>query len=538
MGITELGDLRKVFLYDTTLRDGSQRSGISFSVEDKLKITRLLDDFGVSYIEGGWPGSNPKDVAYFQRVQSLKLKNAKIAAFGSTRRAGQSVETDPNLGALLEAKTPVVTVVGKSSPFQVSEVLQTTLEENIKMISESVRWLKEHGKEVIYDAEHFFDGYRGDAEYALSTIHAAYEAGADTVVLCDTNGGTLSDRMREVVSAVRASFPGALGIHTHNDSELAVANTLAAVQAGCVHVQGTINGYGERCGNANLMSVIPNLQLKLGYVCVPEQGLTHLAQLSAKVSEIANLNPDNHAAFVGAAAFAHKGGIHVAAVEKNSASYEHIPPERVGNRRTFVISELSGRGNIRVRASELGLKLQGNEKAVLDKIKELEHQGFQFENAEGTFELLLRRDDPAYKSPFEVVDMMVVSERRRGDVLSVEAMVKLRVGDELFHTVCEGNGPVNALDGAMRKALMASYPALADLKLADFKVRILDPDKATGATTRVTLEAAAAGERWSTVGVSQNIIEASFEALSDSYELFLLRRSEQPVPAGNGNGQA
>ena len=523
-------------MYDTTLRDGSQRAGISFSVEDKLKITILLDQVGISYIEGGWPGSNPKDCSYFQRVRDLKLGCAKVSAFGSTRRAGQEVEQDSNLKALLDAKTPVVALVGKSWTLHVSEVLRTSLDENIEMISESVRYLKSHGREVVYDAEHFFDGYAADHQYALATIMAAYEAGADTVVLCDTNGGGTPDRVSEIVRSVRKSFPGVLGIHNHNDGELAVANSLVAVQAGCIQVQGTINGYGERCGNANLISIIANLQLKLGYHCVSEEGLKHLTQVSHKVSEIANLNPDNHAAYVGASAFAHKGGIHVAAVEKNPLSYEHVIPESIGNHRTFVISELSGRGNVRVRASELGLKLQGNEKVILDKIKDLESRGFQLENAEGTFELLVRQDDPAYRPPFEVTDMMVVSERRRGDALSVEAMVKVKVGEDVFHTVCEGNGPVNALDGAMRKALVPSFPELASVRLADYKVRILDPDKATGATTRVTLEAASGLDRWSTVGVAQNIIEASFKALVDSYELYLLRSQDRTAGArGNGD---
>ncbi|NLF25390.1 MAG: citramalate synthase [Deltaproteobacteria bacterium] len=534
MNDTEASTLKRVFLYDTTLRDGSQRAGISFSISDKLKITKLLDLLGVSYIEGGWPGSNPKDCAYFKKVRELDLKHAKIAAFGSTRRTGQTVEEDSNLKALLDAHTPVVTLVGKTWTLHVNEILRASLDENINMISESVQYLKSHGREVIYDAEHFFDGYLADPQYAISTLMAAYEAGADAVVLCDTNGGSTPDRIGDIVQTVRSSFPGLLGIHTHNDSELAVANSLAAVQAGCSQVQGTINGYGERCGNANLISIIANLQLKLGFNCVPEEGLRLLSQVSNKVCEIANLNPDNHAAFVGSSAFAHKGGIHVAAVEKNPCSYEHIDPEVVGNRRTFVISELSGRGNVRVRAAELGLKLQGNEKAVLNKIKELESEGFQLENAEGTFELLVRQDDPAYQAPFEVIDMMVVSERRRGDVLSVEAMIKLKVGSEIFHTVCDGNGPVHALDGAIRKALVPAFPELAQVRLADYKVRILDPDKATGATTRVTLEATSGSDRWSTVGVAQNIIDASFRALADSYELYLLRnRATGGVMEGN-----
>lgn len=514
---------QKIEIYDTTLRDGSQRRGISFSVEDKLKITRLLDEMGVTYIEGGWPGSNPKDSEYFKRVGELNLQCATIAAFGSTRRASVKVEEDANLKALLEADTPAVTLVGKSWTFHVTEILRTTLDENLAMISESVRYMKDQGKQVIYDAEHFFGGYFADPDYAVATVLAAQEAGADTIVICDTNGGTLPNQVREVLQAIKPQIRVRLGIHAHNDCELAVSNSLAAVEIGCTQVQGTVNGYGERCGNANLVSIIPNLQIKMGYSCVPEENLEKLTQLSRKVSNIANLNPDKHAAYVGSAAFAHKGGIHVAAVEKSHASYEHIEPELIGNRRSFLISELSGRGNIRVRAKELGLKLEGNEKAVLDKIKELEHQGFQFENAEGTFELLLRRDKPGYEVPFERMDMMVVSECRRGSMLMVEAMVKLKVNGKVFHTVCEGDGPVHALDGAMRKALVPTYPQLAEVRLVDYKVRILDPDKATAATTRVTIEATAGGERWSTVGVSYNIIDASYQALADSLELYLTR---------------
>ena len=516
---------KKVALYDTTLRDGSQRRGISYSLQDKLKITRLLDEARFDYIEGGWPGSNPKDCAYFQRVQEISLQHAKITAFGATRRHSVGVEDDENLNALLQAQTPVIALVGKSWDFHVHEVLRTTLEENLVMIEESVRWMKEHGKEVVYDAEHFFDGYAANPDYTLSTIRAAHAGGADVIVLCDTNGGSLPPRIESVVKAVKAALPCRLGIHAHNDGGLAAANSLMAVTAGCEQVQGTVNGYGERCGNADLITIIPNLQLKMGYRCIPDEGLRKLTDLSLKVSGIANLNPDKHAPFVGSAAFAHKGGIHVAAVEKAASSYEHIEPEVVGNQRTFVISELSGRGNIRLRATELGLKLQGNEKAVLDKIKELEHKGFQFENAEGTFELLLRKDDANYRAPFECLDMMVVSERRGKHVLTVEAMVKLKVNGEIIHTVSEGDGPVHALDKAMRKALAPIFPALQKVHLADYKVRILDPDKATGATTRVTIEAASNGDRWSTVGVSYNIIDASFIALADSYELFLLRNN-------------
>jgi len=520
--------MTNIKLYDTTLRDGSQGRGISFSVEDKLKITALLDESGFDYIEGGWPGSNPKDCEFFKRVRDVVLKHAKMAAFGSTRRHSIDVEDDENLKLLLLAQTPVVALVGKTWDFHVKEVLRTSLEENLAMISESIRWMKEHGKEVILDAEHFFDGYRVNPDYALETLKVACQAGVDTITLCDTNGGTLTWKIQEIVSSVKEILAKqgmhvTLGIHVHNDAGLAVANTLAAVMAGCTHIQGTINGYGERCGNANLISIIPNLQLKMGYNCLSTLGLKSLADLSLKVSGIANLNPDKQAPYVGSSAFAHKGGIHVAAVEKNSASYEHIDPSLVGNKRTFVISELSGRGNIRMRAAELGLKLQGNEKAVLEKIKELEHKGFQFENAEGTFELLLRKDSPDYKPPFEKVDMMVVSECRRNSVFTVEAMVKLKIGDEITHTVGEGVGPVNALDQALRKALIPYFPKLNNVNLIDYKVRILDPDQATGATTRVTIEASSPSEQWSTVGVSYNIIDASYAALIDSYELFILK---------------
>ena len=511
-------------LYDTTLRDGSQMQGISFSIDDKIKIVQLLDATSIDYIECGWPGSNPKDCEFFKKIKNIPLKHSKISAFGSTRKHSINVEDDENLKMLLSAETPVVALVGKSWDFHVKEVLRTTYEENLLMISESIKWMKENNKEVVYDAEHFFDGFIANPDYALSTIKAASEAGADTITLCDTNGGTLTNVIQEIVAKVLPEVRCRLGVHVHNDIGLAVANSLSAVMAGCTHVQGTINGYGERCGNANLITIIPNLQLKMGYDCIPEESLRGLTDLSIKISDIANLNPDKNAPYVGSAAFAHKGGIHVAAVEKDSASYEHIQPELVGNKRNFLISELSGRCNIRMRANELGMKLTGNEKAVLDKIKELEYQGFQFENAEGTFELLIRKDSPDYKPPFEKIDMMVVSECRRNTVFTVEATIKIKVGDKVAHTVGEGVGPVDALDQALRCALLPHFPKLADVNLVDYKVRILNPDKATGATTRVTIEAAALnGQRWSTVGVSHNIIEASYMALVDSYELFLLR---------------
>ncbi len=520
----------QIFLYDTTLRDGTQREGLSLSLADKLKIARELDRFGMHYIEGGWPGSNPKDAAFFAEAAKMEWKHAKIAAFGSTRRANSKPETDANLKALLDANTPVVTLVGKSWTLHVTEVLETTLEENLAMIRDSVALMKANGKEVIYDAEHFFDGFRADNSYALATINAAAEAGADWIVLCDTNGGSLPDWISAVVQQVKGKIKTQLGIHTHNDSELAVANSLAAIVAGCRQVQGTINGYGERCGNANLISIIPNLQLKMGMFCVLPDQLQRLTELSRTVSEIANLNPDEHAAYVGNSAFAHKGGIHVAAVAKVEHSYQHIDPVQIGNRKRVVISELSGRGNIKMRAEELGVESAGLERGVLERVKLLESKGFQFEAAEGSFELLVRRAAADYTAPFKLLDVVTIVEQRRGVEMQAEATVKLQIGEEIYHTAASGNGPVNALDQAMRKALLARYPELADVHLVDYKVRILDSESATGATTRVLIEAAMGEERWTTVGCSENIIEASWQALVDSLELPLVRaQSNQPV---------
>jgi 2-isopropylmalate synthase len=517
----------QVTLFDTTLRDGTQGEGLSLSVEDKLKIARLLDQFGVHFIEGGWPASNPKDSEFFRRASHLGLRHARLTAFGSTRRAGRPAEDDVNLRGLLEAQTPAVAIFGKSWLLHVARVLGTTPEENLSMIRDSIAFLKRHGKEVVYDAEHFFDGFRADRDYALECVSAAGEAGADWVVLCDTNGGSLPSWVREVVECVRRAVPATpLGIHTHNDGELAVANALAAVEAGCAQVQGTINGYGERCGNANLVSLIPALQVKMGLRCVSDESLARLTDLSRAVAEIANVNPEPRAPYVGASAFAHKGGVHVAAVEKVAASYEHVPPERVGNLRKVVVSELSGRVNVRLRADEMGLDARGCEPLVLARVKELESRGYQFEAAEGSFELLVRRSLPGHAAPFEVLDVVVIAERRRGSAMFAEATVKLRVGDCVVHEVAEGDGPVHALDRALRKALEPLHPGLRDVRLADYKVRILDPESATGARTRVLIEAACGKRRWSTVGVSQNIIEASCEALADSLELYLLREQE------------
>jgi 2-isopropylmalate synthase len=417
--------------------------------------------------------------------------------------------------------------VGKGSTLHVTEVLGTDLQENLNMIADSVAYMKEHGKEVIFDAEHFFDGYRANPEYALQTVKTAADAGADWVVLCDTNGGSLPGWVSHVVSRVFAEVGDKVGVHVHNDGELAVANSLAAVEAGARHVQGTVNGYGERCGNANLISIVPNLQLKMGYTCVSDASIKLLTEVSRTVSEIANLNPDTHAPYVGASAFAHKGGLHVAAVEKLTSSYEHIDPSVVGNTRQIVVSELSGRGNIRMLATDLGVRISGSEANVLGQVKELEGKGYQFEDAEGTVELMMRRCNPQYSAPFEKLDMMVVVSDRVATGMTAEAVVKLRVNGETVHTAAEGGGPVHALDQALRKALLPAYPQLHEVRLADYKVRILDPDQATDATTRVVIEAACGEERWSTVGCSQNIIEASCQALMDALELFLLRQEER-----------
>jgi 2-isopropylmalate synthase len=532
----------QIQLYDTTLRDGTQREGMSLSAEDKVKIARELDALGISYIEGGWPGSNPKDAEFFQRIQHVELKHAKVAAFGSTRHHKNTCDDDPNIRALVEANTPVVTLVGKSSTLHVEKVLETTLDENVRMISDSVAYFKQLGKEVIYDAEHFFDGYKLDAEYALETIVAAAKAGANVITLCDTNGGSLPEEVALAVQTVREHLRAEhraqsaehtvlrstlsapmLGIHTHNDGALAVANAMAAVRAGATQVQGTINGYGERCGNMDLVPLIANLQIKQGYDCVAPEQLRRLSEVSHFVAAIANINPDTHAPYVGRSAFAHKGGIHVAAIAKVAASYQHIEPELVGNELRVVVSELAGRGNVRMRAESLGLTLNGNERAVLQRIKELEAGGFQFEAAEGSFEMLVRRASPGYTPPFELMDFTVIVEKRGGNDMMSQATVKLRVGAEVMHTAAEGDGPVNALDQAIRKALLPHYPELAEVHLVDYKVRIVDEHLGTAAKPRVLIESARGDERWSTVGCSENIIEASWQALWDSLELPLLR---------------
>ena len=512
---------KKVYVYDTTLRDGTQSEGISLSCKDKLRIAQKLDDLGVDYIEGGWPGSNPKDVEFFQRLNELSLKHAKVAAFGMTCRAGQSPEEDANIQAMLGANTPVCTVVGKTWDLHVTDVLQTTLEENLRIIEESMRYLKEQGREVIYDAEHFFDGFRANPEYALATVSAAVKGGADTVVLCETNGGGLPHQVSAVCKKVQQEFPGVqIGIHAHNDGECAVANSLAAVEAGAVHVQGTINGYGERCGNANLCSLIPNLELKMGYACLPEGNLKQLTRFSLYIAEIANMAPSGHMPFVGRSAFAHKGGIHVAAMRKNILSYQHIDPALVGNLMRTVVSELSGRGNLFSKAEEFGIELDdhADTREMLEYIKSLEAQGFSFESAEASVLMMFKRQKEEYVPPFELIDYSATVQHRRGRGVFAEAMVKIRVDGEVVHTVAEGNGPVNALDGALRKGLLPIYSKLGDFQLADYKVRIVDGVNGTAATTRVLIDTQNGHKRWSTVGASPNIIEASWLALADSVE--------------------
>ena len=512
---------QRIQLYDTTLRDGAQGEGISLSVEDKLKITRLLDELGVHYIEGGWPGSNPKDVAYFQRVRGLGLEQVRVAAFGSTCRVGKLPEEDANLRALLEAETPAVTVVGKSWTLHVRDVLRTTLEENLRIIRESIGHLKSYDRELLFDAEHFFDGYKADAEYALSTLDAAAEGGADTLVLADTNGGCMPWEIEAIVREVQKRFPrAALGIHTHNDGGLALANSLAAVGIGVAHVQGTMNGYGERCGNADLCTLIPTLELKMGLAALPPGRLSHVTLTARAVASIANRSLFRQAPYVGRSAFAHKGGLHVAAVRRNPLSYQHIDPAMVGNELRVLVSELSGRGNLLSKAEEMGIghESPGDLREVLQTIKELEHRGFTFEGAEGSVELLLRRSQPGYHAPFEMLDFMVVVEHRERRGIFAEATIKVRVGDQVMHTAAEGNGPVNALDAALRKALVQVYPQLNDIRLVDYKVHILDSEEATGATTRVLIDTQNGARRWSTVGASANIIEASWIALADAIE--------------------
>lgn len=516
---------RKIRIFDTTLRDGTQGEKVCFSAEDKLRIADRLDQFGIDYIEGGWPGSNPKDMEFFKRIKDRTFQHSKIVAFGSTRRISNAPGDDANLAAMIEADTPVVSIFGKSWLLHVREALGIEPDQNLEIITSSVEFIKQHGKEVVYDAEHFFDGYKNSAEYAIETLLAAERAGADVLVLCDTNGGTVPAELSEIVKKVRQAVTADIGIHAHNDCELAVANTLAAVDAGCTHVQGTINGYGERCGNANLCSVIPNLQMKQSYHCIPENQLKNLVSISRFVSEVANLNPDTKLPYVGRSAFAHKGGIHVNAVMKNEQTYEHVAPASIGNQRRVLVSDLSGKSNVHFKSDELGIELDkhgASVPAIVQRLKELENDGFQFEAAEASFELLVKKMTEPWKEFFTLEGFRVIVEKNAAGEVRSEATIRLNCNGNIEHSAAEGNGPVHALDLAMRKALRNFYPEITNIQLQDFKVRVLNEKDGTGAGVRVLIDSGQNGTSWSTVGVSQNIIDASWQALSDSVNYYLL----------------
>ncbi len=541
----------RVHIYDTTLRDGCQAEDIALTLEDKLRITERLDDFGIAYIEGGWPGSNPRDEAYFGAVAKLRLKRVKIAAFGSTRRANLRAADDRNLDQLLRADTPAVTIFGKSWDLHVRDDLRIPLAQNLEVIHDTVRYLKRRVGEVIYDAEHFFDGYRHNPAYAIECVRAAADAGADLLCLCDTNGGRLPAEVAAGVEAVKAAVPTPLGIHCHNDGELAVANTLAAVACGAVQVQGTINGVGERCGNVNLCSVIANLQLKMGIHVVSAAGLRGLTELSRFVDELANVEPNKRQPYVGQSAFAHKGGVHVAAVQRNPQTYEHIDPEQVGNRQRVLVSDLSGRANILYKAKQFGIDpahLDGHVRGLVDEIKQLEHQGFQFEGAEASLELRMHRAQHGPLRYFELIQFRVVDEkgymrlvfsadgrcqvktdeRIEHDPASAWATVMVAgPAGEIEHTAAEGDGPVNALDTALRRALQRFYPSIQDVRLLDYKVRVLGGGAGSAAPVRVLIESGDGKERWGTVGVSLNVIEASWQALVDSFEYKLYKDAKR-----------
>ena len=518
-------------IYDTTLRDGTQGEDVSLTVEDKLRIAQKLDGLGIHYIEGGWPGSNPRDIQFFREARHLKLEQAKICAFGSTCRVDVEPEDDANIQALLEARSEVVTVVGKTWDLHVEDVLRTTLEKNLEIIEKSVAYLRQRVGEVVYDAEHFFDGYKANPTYALDTVAAAVRGGAGTVVLCDTNGGSLPAEIRQIVGEVRERVAVPLGIHCHNDGDLAVANSLMAVEAGATQIQGTVNGYGERCGNANLVSIIPNLILKMGRSCIPMDRLKRLREVARFVDELANLQHNKHQPFVGDSAFAHKGGIHVSAVRRNPLSYEHIEPGLVGNDQRILVSDLSGRGNVLSKARELGIEIDETSPLaaeVLEKMKRLEAEGYLYEGAEASFEILLKKSLGRHRKFFELIGVRVIDEKRTESEEPVaEATIQVRVDGVTEHTAAMGNGPVNALDAALRKSLEKFYPALRHVRLVDFKVRVLSGVEGTASRVRVLIESSDGEDTWGTVGVSENIIQASWEALVDSLEYKLLRDEER-----------
>lgn len=522
--IGNLKDVNKVFIYDTTLRDGAQAEGISFTVNDKIRIARRLDALGVDYIEAGNPGSNPKDLEFFNKIKERPLKHAKLAAFGSTRRPGIKVEEDANVKALLTADTPVVAIFGKSWDFHVTDIIRTSLEENLNMIYDTISFFKSQGKEVVFDAEHFFDGYKGNSEYAMKTLKVAAEAGADWLVLCDTNGGCFPFEITEITDNVLREFAVPVGIHCHNDGGMADANSIMAVEQGVRQVQGTFNGFGERCGNANLSVIIPNLQIKRGRKCIKEQGLRELTSASRYISEIANLPHNERQPYVGNSAFAHKGGMHIDGVQKNQHSFEHIPPELVGNERRILMSEVSGRSTILKKIQKIAPwvdKESPETKLIIDKLKQLEYEGYQFEGAESSFELMIRRALGKAKTFFEVKDFRVLCEEHWQNDYSASAIVKVKVDGTEEVVAAEGDGPVNALDKALRKALEIFYPQLKEMRLTDYKVRVLDTTQATAAKVRVHIESTDGKRVWGTVGLSTSIIEASWDALVDSIEYFL-----------------
>jgi len=519
---------RKIFIYDTTLRDGTQGEEVTLSAEDKVRIAKKLDDFGIHYIEGGWPGSNPKDERFFELAKQIDFKNARLTAFSSTRHARLRTEEDDNIHALLKAETQTVTIFGKAWDLHATRILGVSLDENLNMIEDTVAYLKQQDRQVIFDAEHFFDGFKNNPEYALKAIGAAERGGADVIVLCDTNGGSMPDEVSAIMKQVKMLHQTALGIHTHNDCGLALANSLVAVQNGASVVQGTINGYGERCGNADLISVVGNLHFKLGASCVSEKSVRQLTELSRFVSEVANIPPQKQRPFVGKSAFAHKGGVHVSAVLKVPEAYEHISPEQVGNRRRILVSDLSGRSNIDFKSEEMGIKLGGNgydSEKIVQEIKRLEDEGYQFDAAEGSLELLIKKVTGQFKEPFFLESLRVTTEKNRDRSGSSQATIKIAVGDEYEITAAEGDGPVNALDNALRKALTKFFPQISEMALVDFKVRVIDASDATAAKVRVQIESRDAREIWSTIGVSENVIEASWQALVDSVQYKLLKDS-------------
>lgn len=521
----------KISIFDSTLRDGAQGEGISFSVEDKLKIVKALDELGISYIEAGNPGSNPKDLEFFERLKEFKFKNSKLVAFGSTRRRNVDVKEDKNVQSLLTAGAPIVAIFGKSWDFHVTDIIKTTLENNLDMIRETISYLKEQGKEIIFDAEHFFDGYKRNPEYAMATLQAAVDGGAFCLSLCDTNGGAFPDEVYEITKKVVEEFPVEVGIHAHNDGGMAVANSIMAVKAGATHVQGTYIGFGERCGNANLSSIMANLQLKGGYECIPQEQVANMTSVARKLSEVANVTLEDSMPYVGISAFAHKGGMHIDGVNKAPGSFEHINPELVGNERRFLMSEVAGRTTILSKIKKINPDLDKDSpetREIIDKLKKLEYEGYQFEGAESTFELLIRKHLGKYKPFFELEHFNVVGGYPNKErEFSASAMVKLKVEGKVEITAAEGDGPVNALDKALRKALEVFYPQLKSMHLTDYKVRVLSSKEATGAKVRVLIESTDGEDIWTTVGVSKDIIQASWIALVDSIEYKLLKDIEK-----------